>query len=137
MPTQKTEREKLNFLSLLIISLSVYVLIALLVGALFHLPKEVSDVLHIIDNIICFVFLYDFGFRFYKAENKLKFMKWGWIDLLSSIPALDYLRPGRTLQLIRLLRIVRAFRSTKYLIQYLFKKYYIQQLFKIQIFRVR
>ncbi len=85
------------------------------------LPPEVSRMLTLIDNIICGVFLFDFAQRFYKAENKLKFMKWGWIDLISSIPTLDFMRAGRALRLIRLLRILRAFRSTKHLVQHIFK----------------
>ena len=48
-------------------------------------------------------------------------MKWGWIDLISSIPTFDYLRFGRALRLIRLLRILRAFRSTKNLINYFYQ----------------
>ncbi len=48
-------------------------------------------------------------------------MKWGWIDLLSSIPMIDYLRAGRLLRLIRLLRIIRAFKSTKQLLHHVFK----------------
>src|SRR5207253_3152666 len=68
------------------------------------------------------VFLYDFCARFYKAENKLEFMKWGWIDLISSIPTFDFMRYGRFLRLFRLLRVLRAFRSTKMLAKYIFRK---------------
>jgi voltage-gated potassium channel len=49
-------------------------------------------------------------------------MKWGWIDLVSSIPALDFLRGGRAFRLIRLLRVLRAFRSTKNLVHHIFKR---------------
>jgi len=101
--------------------LSIYVLIALLVDTFFKLPPEVSRILNIADNAICFVFLLDFGTRLYRAPNKLKFMQWGWIDLVSSIPTLDFMRAGRMLRLIRLLRILRAFRSTKHLVQHIFK----------------
>jgi voltage-gated potassium channel len=48
-------------------------------------------------------------------------MKWGWIDLISSIPMVDFVRAGRILRLIRLLRIVRAFRSTNQLIRHIFR----------------
>ena len=48
-------------------------------------------------------------------------MKWGWIDLVSSIPSLEYMRAGRAIRLIRILRILRAFRSTRHLIQHVFK----------------
>jgi voltage-gated potassium channel len=116
------ETEKLGFLNLLILVLSVYVLVALLVDTFFKLPVEVSRILNMADNVICFVFLFDFGIRFYKAEQKLKFMKWGWIDLISSIPTFDFMRAGRMLRLIRLLRILRAFRSTKHLVHHIFKR---------------
>jgi voltage-gated potassium channel len=115
------EPEKLGLLNILILVLSIYVLVALMIDTFLKLPPEVSRMLTLIDNIICGVFLFDFTQRFYKAENKLKFMKWGWIDLISSIPTLDFLRVGRALRLIRILRILRAFRSTKHLVQHIFK----------------
>ena len=118
----KHETHKVDFLNLLIISLSIYVLAALLVDTFFSLPKEISHILRIVDDFICLIFLYDFLLRFYRAENKLKFMRWGWIDLVSSIPTLEFLRPGRALRLIRLLRVLRAFRSTKHLVRHVFEK---------------
>ncbi|AXY73616.1 ion transporter [Paraflavitalea soli] len=114
--------EKLGFLNLLIIVLSVYVLLALMFDTFLKLPPEVSRVLLITDNIICGVFLVDFLRRFFQADNKLRFMRWGWIDLVSSIPMLDFMRVGRAFRLIRLFRILRAFRSTKLLVQHIFKR---------------
>lgn len=102
--------------------LSIYVLVALLVDTAFKLPAEVSRILNMADNAICFVFLLDFTTRLYRAEHKLKFMQWGWIDLVSSIPTLDFMRAGRLLRLVRLLRILRAFRSTKHLVQHIFRR---------------
>ena len=86
--TQSNE-DKLGFLNLLIVVLSIYVLGVLLIDTFFKLPIEVAKIINIVDNVICLVFLYDFFLRFYKAENKLKFMKWGWVDLVSSIPVFD------------------------------------------------
>jgi len=48
-------------------------------------------------------------------------MRWGWIDLLSSIPMVDFLRVGRLLRLIRLLRIVRAYKTVNQLLKHIFK----------------
>jgi voltage-gated potassium channel len=48
-------------------------------------------------------------------------MKWGWIDLISSIPNFNFARAGRALRLIRLLRILRAFRSTKHIINHIYR----------------
>jgi voltage-gated potassium channel len=115
-----TEENKLNPLNLLVLVLSVYVLLSLLVDTIFKVPEEISKVLDLVDNAICVFFLIEFAIRFYKADSKLKFMKWGWIDLISSIPNVDFLRAGRTLRLIRLLRILRAFRSTKHLVTHVF-----------------
>jgi voltage-gated potassium channel len=121
MEKNDDKEESLSFLNLLILILSFYVLGSLLIGTFFKLPPEISKVLSYIDNAICLVFFIDFIVRFRKARNKLQFMKWGWIDLVSSVPTLDFMRAGRLLRLIRLIRIIRAFRSTKHIIQHIFK----------------
>jgi voltage-gated potassium channel len=111
---------KLDLLNIIVIILSIYVLGALVVDTIFVLPTETSILLNYIDNAICLFFFIEFSIRFYKAESKLKFIKWGWIDLLSSIPMIGYLRAGRLLRLIRLLRVIRAFRSTRHLVNHIF-----------------
>jgi len=111
----------ITFFDIIIVILSVYVLIALLIDTVIKLPTEVSRLLYIIDDAICIVFLYDFVRRFIKAPSKLAFMKWGWIDLISSIPTFEYLRYGRIIRLFRLIRVLRAFRSIKYLTHHVFK----------------
>lgn len=116
-----SEKEKLRLFDLLILILSTYVLIALLVDTFFVVPNEISRLLNIIDDFICVIFLTDFVIRFIKSEDKISFMKWGWIDLISSIPTFDLLRYGRALRILRVLRVIRAFRSTKNLVQFIFK----------------
>ncbi len=113
--------EKLGTLNLIVIILSIYVLGALLVDTLYVLDPETSSLLNYFDNAICAFFFIEFCIRFIKAENKLTFMRWGWIDLISSIPMVNALRAGRILRLVRLLRIVRAFRSTRHLVNHIFK----------------
>ena len=117
----ETKEEDLNFFNLLIIILSFYVLGSLIVDTFFSIPTEISKVINYVDNFICAVFLLDFILRFRKAENKLQFMKWGWIDLIASIPTLDIMRAGRLFRLIRLIRVLRAFRSTKHIVNHIFK----------------
>ncbi len=115
------EQQKILYFDLLIVVLSVYVLVALLVDTFFKLPPEISKVILIVDDGVCIVFLLDFCIRFYKAEKKLVFMKWGWIDLVSSIPSLPIMRIGRLFRLVRVLRVLRAFRSVRILITHIFK----------------
>ena len=120
-PPAEDDVKEFVFLSVIVVVLSAYVLLALLVDAFFQLPVEVSRLLNYADEAICFFFLGEFVFRFYHAPNKLRFMRWGWIDLVSSIPNLALFRFGRVLRLIRLLRVLRAFRSMKHLMAYLFR----------------
>ena len=112
--------DKLGLLNIIVIILSIYVLCALIVDTAFILPVETSRLLNYIDIVICIFFFVEFLIRFFNASNKLKFMTWGWIDLVSSIPMVGFLRYGRLFRLIRLLRIIRAFRSTKDLVHHLF-----------------
>lgn len=115
------QTENLNPLNIIIIILSIYVLLELLISSFLKPPHEVAKLLDYIDDVICIIFLIEFTVRFFKAENKLKFMKWCWIDLISSIPTFGFLRAGRAFRLIRLLRILRAFRSAKHLIHHIYK----------------
>jgi len=116
----ENKNDKLGLLNIIVIILSIYVLCALIVDTAIVLPPETSRLLNYIDIAICIFFFIEFCIRFFKAENKLKFMAWGWIDLVSSIPMVGILRVGRVFRLIRLLRIIRAFRSTKKLVNHLF-----------------
>ena len=115
------EKHNLRFFDIVIVVLSIYVLFALIIDSFFKLAPEVSKLLYLIDDLICVLFLYDFFYRFIKAPSKLKFLKWGWIDLISSIPTFEYLRYGRLIRLIRIFRVLRAFRSVKYLTSHIFK----------------
>jgi voltage-gated potassium channel len=115
------DKSQLSLLNLVVFVLSIYVLLALLIDTLWVLPKETSVLLNYIDNTICVFFFVEFWIRFYQSDNKLNFIKWGWIDLISSIPAISYLRAGRVLRLIRLLRLIRAFRSTRMFVTHIFR----------------
>jgi voltage-gated potassium channel len=106
---------------LVIVVLSIYVLVALFLQSIGAVDAETSKILDAVDNGICFVFLADFAVRFARAESKRKFMKWGWIDLISSIPNLEWFRWGRLARVVRILRILRALRSTKMLVNHFFR----------------
>lgn len=113
--------EQIGPFQFFILILSIYVLVALFVESLFELTPDVKEILRFADHLICFVFLFDFFVRFSKAPSKKQFMKWGWIDFISSIPMLDIFRYGRIVRVVRVLRILRAFRSTKVILYYLFR----------------
>jgi voltage-gated potassium channel len=113
--------EGLGLFEYVILILSVYVLIVFTVQTLVPLSPATTQILDEIDIVVCVFFLLDFSIRFWKAPSKLNFMKWGWIDLISSIPVLPVFYQMRWLRIIRLLRILRAFRSTKIIAHYFYR----------------
>ena len=115
------QKQALHPFNIIILVLSTYVVIALLVDAFVELPLELSRLLHEIDYIICFFFFIDFLIRFFTAKSKLEYMRWGWIDLISSIPVFDFFLAGRMFRIIQLLRVIRAFRSMNLIFRYFFK----------------
>ncbi|GAB3805903.1 potassium channel family protein [Spirosoma humi] len=112
---------KLTLHQLIMLVLSVYVVIALLIRELVPMYEQNRQLLDQIDTGICLYFLYDFFLRLYQADDKWKFLQWGWIDLLASIPAFDWFRLGQLVRVIRILRMVRSFRSIRDFLHYLFR----------------
>jgi voltage-gated potassium channel len=102
--------------------LSVYALGALVAQTLCRLPEDVAQLLDQIDVVICFIFLAEFFINLFTAKSKLHFLKWGWIDFISSIPVLPVFRIARVVRIIRIIRVLRAFRSTKVLAQFVYSR---------------
>ncbi|MBN8825308.1 MULTISPECIES: potassium channel family protein [unclassified Spirosoma] len=112
---------KVRLHQIIMLVLSVYVVLALLVRELIPIRKTTGELLDQVDTGICLYFLYDFFLRLYLAPNKWEFLRWGWIDLLSSIPAFDWGRLGQLVRIIRILRMVRAFRSIRDFLNFFFR----------------
>lgn len=74
-----TNSEKVGLFQIVVLILSIIVLGALGVDIVFQLPKQISNILQTLDTLVCVILLIDFGIRFYKAESKPAFLKWGWI----------------------------------------------------------
>jgi voltage-gated potassium channel len=104
--------EKVGLFQIVVLILSIVVLAALGADTAFKLPKEISGILQTLDTLVCVILLVDFGVRLSKAESKLAFMKWGWIDLIASIPNVPILRVGRFIRILRIIRLLRAIRAT-------------------------
>ena len=109
-PAQAAPDTKVSVIQIAILILSVVVLCALAADTVCDLPAEVSKVIQSLDTAVCVVLLTDFSVRLYRAESKLVFMKWGWIDLIASIPNLDVLRWGRMVRVLRVIRLLRGVR---------------------------
>lgn len=97
----------------LILFLSIYVIVALAVEVFGDLSPSTLIILNAVDAAICVIFLSDFVISLIRAPRKLEYLKWGWIDLISSIPTLDSLRWGRAARVARILRLLRGVRSVR------------------------
>ncbi|MBN2382207.1 potassium channel family protein [bacterium] len=115
-----TTKHPVTIWQIAMLFLCVYVLGALFVNTVFRLPSETSALLNRIDTFVCLVFIGDFVFNVIAAKSKLGYLKWGWIDLISSIPNIHILRWGRFARIIRILRILRGIRSTKLILKFFF-----------------
>lgn len=100
---------RIIYLELLVLFLSLYSLVALIVDLLVTLDPETRLMLRQIDDAVCVIFLLDFAVHFWIAPSKTAFMRMGWIDLLSSIPEISWLRWGRVFRVFRILRALRSF----------------------------
>lgn len=101
---------------LFVLSLSVSALA--LTAALVVVDGETptAELLQYADLSVCAVFLIDFVVTLVQAPNKARyFFTWGWLDVLSSIPAIDVARWGRAARVFRILRVLRAFKATRVL----------------------
>ena len=115
------QQERLTVFQLVLLVLAIYVLAALAVEVMFPLSEATTEILDWIDTAVCIVFLVDFVVRFHQAPRKLAFLKWGWIDLVSSIPTIQPLRWGRMVRVVRVLRLLRGMRSAKDLAAFIFR----------------
>lgn len=113
--------DKISIFQIFMVVLSLYVLLALFVQSMLDLSPEMDALINQIDFLVCMVFMGDFFYRLHQAPSKLKFLRWGWIDFVSSIPMLSSFRGGRMVRVFRILRILRAFRSAKILFKYLLR----------------
>ncbi len=120
--TRSINKSKVEVYEFFMLVLCVYVLVALAATTFLQLDEAFVDILDCVDTAICFVFMADFFAKLFTAEDKLKYMKWGWIDFLSSIPAVGPLRWGRFARIVRILRLLRGVRSSKILIEFLLRR---------------
>ena len=101
-----------------------YVLIQLSLEFVVNFSEQTLHIFSGIDLFICIIFLSDWFFFLFKAENKWRYVKTRVLDLISSIPFAQILRPLRLLRFIRLtrsFRMIRGLRGASPLFKLIFK----------------
>jgi voltage-gated potassium channel len=98
--------------------LAVLSIILIALEPLAELSPGGLTAIYIVDGVICVIFAGDFIYRFYHAENKLKFFKYNGYEILAMIPAVAFstIATGPAisegLRAIRLIRVVVVFART-------------------------
>jgi len=87
---------------ILILSILSFITVFLLMATQIGIYPSVFSILIVADTLFCVIFIFDFFRSLYLAEHKMSFIKWGWMDLVGSIPFLFGLR------IFRLRRVVDA-----------------------------
>jgi voltage-gated potassium channel len=97
-----------------ILVLSIFAIAIMAFVTVVKVSPSTQTIIDSADNLVCAVFLIDFVATLASAPNKLRYLAtWGWLDLLSSLPAIDVARWGRAARLFRILRVLRAMRATR------------------------
>lgn len=108
---------------LFMLALCILVLVSLGIEVFVDLDPDTRAVLFYADTAVCGIFFLDFLHSLARAQNRIKyFLTWGWIDLISSIPAVSYVRWGRAARVARILRVLRGVRSVRTLGQFILQR---------------
>ena len=111
-PPQSNELSVGYQLFILVLSVCAIALAAAMVFV--DLDESSLTLIEYADWAVCGVFLVDFAVTLAQSPNKLRYLAtWGWLDLLSSLPAIDIARWGRAARVFRIVRVLRAMRATR------------------------
>jgi len=107
MRIDKELQEKLEIWDWSVLVVSVVSLFLIIWETFFNLPPDTLNRFILIDRYACAIFMIDVLVRWRRMGWSRKYWKWGWVDVLASIP-LD--AAFRALQAIRIYRFVRLAR---------------------------
>lgn len=113
-PPAQAQSRPFSAYQFFILCVCLWAFITIGAGMFVSLSPETRIILHYADIVACGIFFLDFLVTLHQAPDKLRYLvTWGWIDLISSIPAVGPLRFGRLGRVIRILRVMRAIRSAR------------------------
>ena len=91
------------------LALSIFGLLLLGFRASVPLTEESRHLFEQCDFVLCTFFFVDFVRSLIRADNRWRYLRtWGWLDLVASLPAVDYFRLGRVGRIVRILRVFRV-----------------------------
>ena len=110
MKIEEELRQRLNPWDWLVLVVAIVSLLLVLLETFLRIPANLLPLLRDIDRLSCAIFLADIIVRWRRDKWASSFWRWGWIDVLASIP---FDPAFRSLQAIRIYRFVRLIRVLK------------------------
>jgi voltage-gated potassium channel len=118
-----SDQDQVRPYQLFILAVSLYALASLAAETVMPMSSGAHQLLEYADTGVCVLFFLDFVYQLARAPSRwVYFSRWGWIDLLSSVPMVNALRIGRVARITRILRVLRGVRSTKLLAAFLLER---------------
>lgn len=108
MTIQQELRQKLRPWDWFVLGVAVLSLALVIIETFVLLSPATFHALVVVDRFACGIFLVDVVVRWRREGWSRGFWKWGWLDVLASIP---FDAAFRTLQLVRIYRIIRVLRA--------------------------
>lgn len=108
---------------LFMLAVSLLGLVLLSIDVIADLDPATRSILGTADTILCALFFLDFLVTLVRSPNRWRYLvTWGWLDVLSSIPAVDILRAGRLARVLRIVRVLRGVRSVRVLSRFVLER---------------
>jgi len=107
---------------LFVLAISIFALLILGSEVALNLSPDSREILDYADDVLCALFFVDFWITLWREENRWNyFIRWGWLDLLSCVPSIDYFRSARLVRILRIFRVLRALRAAKILAEFILR----------------
>lgn len=114
----KQQEQPLGVWQYFMLIFSILSLVMLAAEVFLPWDAETKEAFYMVDNIVCAVFFADFLWQLYRTKPRIAYLKWGWLDLISSIPILPEFRVARMARVVRLIRVLRAARASRHMLKY-------------------
>jgi len=103
-----SEKKHFGGWDFVILIFSIFSLALLPIQMLYKVSEDILQIVDSADYVLCSFFFADFVRQFIQAGGaRLAYMKYGWIDLLSSIPIIPGAALGRIFRILRILKVIR------------------------------
>jgi len=103
-----SEKKSFSVWDFVILIFSIFSLALLPIQMLYKGSEDIQQIVDSADHLLCLFFFADFLKQLIQAKGaRLAYMKYGWIDLLSSIPIIPGAALGRVFRILRILKVLR------------------------------